>query len=725
MMNTRVRTVAALVVGCLVSACRTADVTLPPDVSFTADVGEVGQLQTTAWRVELVEGQVARSTLTVRNRCAAPHLFAIASSAAHLRFERRTNSVLIEARAQRRFGMRIDASGLAAGVYPSTIRVTCRDCVTEAGCRLDREVFPVELIVTNRAQRAIRGRVVDPSNTPVAGVRAQVPGRAATFTDATGEFTIADPPRSNRLAVSFSAPRFIDTTRIYDSRQQAGITDVLVIWPRSAPLRLDAERGGRLTFPAGHVTFPPRALIDEQGRPIRGDVDVSFSTFDVTDPRQYQSAPGDFTARLRDNSIRRLDTFGVFEIYVADNNGRRARLANGQTVAVALTVPEPLQTIVPDIVDSYRFEETTGLWIEEGTLTLAGNELQTDLTTIENPWNADLVMETTCINVTLDCKCGTAPADFSVAGEALNYSFEATKADPCENVKRNDTVDLTPSHDPKAVTITTPDLTTNCFDKGSCRDVIFHCAKKDAVNEDLDAYDNVSWEKSFYANDTNPAFADMVWQQGQVTHGGGQMTLELAECTAGDCKARKYTSGEYQSACFYRYGEYESSFTVVKEPGVVTTFFVYTGQPRHDEIDVEVLGRDPNSIDKCPAGQTVLQTNYFTNGKMITNGKTHERYTCLDYDATELAKPHPVKFVWSAGGIQWFADQDGDGALDPDPIRTVPSAGDDAPWPTQPGKIIVNMWAGSAAAKDWLGTFQYDKDKTYKATYDYIRHKPE
>ena len=576
--------------------------------------------------------------------------------------------------------------------------------------------------------RSITGRIVDPQDHAVGGVEVRLGDRLVGITDQKGRFVIRALPSNDRLAVSFSVRNYIDTTRVYDTRRNSSITDVLVIWPRSAPLSLNATQGGTLTFPAGTLTIPPRALLDDRKRPVEGDVRVSFSAFDVTDPVQYRSAPGDFTARMRDNSIRRLETFGVFEIYVEDERGRRADLADGQLAEVELVVPESLSP--PETVGSYSFEAASGLWVEVGAFQLTQRRrLATTLPTLLPPWNADDPLITTCIQVTADCSCsGSSTTGFSVQGQAVNYSFTALK-DECVNVKTNDTLALTPNNppmNPVAVEITTPSTITDCNTPSACRKVTFHCPSPLQVIAPLATLTSclglTDWYcADGYANDDDEF--GVFWEDQQITFGSGTMMLGLQPCSPSNpsnCDGKSYEAAQFQSTCYYGYGMYEAKFQAAAGSGVVTSFFTYTGPedgPRQDEIDIEIFGRPPADVG-CPANSlSALQTNYFVNGVVAGSEVIH----CLQYDARQQARRYG--FDWQPNSITWYADLNNDGdLLDPtDVIRTV-TAG---PLPTQPGKIMVNMWAAStdAGAVAWLGSFN-NADSPYVAIYHDIRYTP-
>jgi endo-1,3-1,4-beta-glycanase ExoK len=693
------------------------------------------------WRVEIEEGKSTRSTLTINNRCSAAHLFRIKSSAKFLRFEQPTDSVQIQAKSNKQIGLRFDATGLKIKVYRSKVIVECLDCKKEPGCNQDRDELPVEMIVVKANKivapgpsGSIIGRVVDPRNNPITGVEVRTPGQPVVLTNGKGEFDIRGLAATERLAVSFSAPGFIDSTRIYKVGVSSRITgNVVVIWPRATPASLDATRGGKLTFPGGTVSLPPNALIDESGRQLRGNVRVSFSALDVSDRRQIRSVPGDFTARMRNKTIRQLETFGVFEVLVEDSNRRRANLAPGKTAAVELFIPPALRRTAPNRVGLFSFDRSNGLWIEEGILRrIPGrNAYIGPVRSISTSWNADDPINTTCIKLQiLDEDNQPVPAGIRVEAEGVDYSglsptgYTQSDGTVCLSVKKCPASVRVKAYDPNnaavsscPVTISTPcnlANASNCGNPSLCplqpQQIVLPGG---TLYHDLNSDDPTNWHEAdewtnYDATATNPLSPYNVWwlDDNVIFWGDGLLRLRLEDTLTPAGKNVDYTSGEYRTNATYGYGTYEVCMKPAKGSGLMTSFFTYTNttenppSPQHDEIDIEFRGMNTQ----------VMWTNFFFNG----DDTNHEVQIPLGFDAADDF--HRYKFVWAANKIEWYVD----GILK----RTAVDLGSD-PLPIYPGKIMVNLWSGRPTATWLYLNAQYTPQNTpIYAYYDWIRYKP-
>jgi hypothetical protein len=338
----------------------------------------------------------------------------------------------------------------------------------------------------------VTGGVVDSRGRPVRGVEVQVPGRPPVRTNARGKFTLNKLAVTNRLAVSFSAPGFVNTTRVFPVRSGVSrVGNTVVIWPRAAPVALKSGKGGKVTFDqGGGLTIPPDSLVDKKGRPITGKVRVSLTYLDVSDPNQIRTAPGDFTALMQDGTVRTLESFGIFEVLVEDNTGRRAELATGKTAALELPVPRPKRGNTPRAVGLFSFEVASGQWIPAGSLVLSDDGLTYNgfVSQVNVSWNADDPVDTACIRVQVfephfpNPPHGPPAANCHVVATGVSYSgvsdgYTDTNGEICLLVKLNaqvtleavSTVDFT--HRSVPIVITSPNIvagTADCANVAKC-----------------------------------------------------------------------------------------------------------------------------------------------------------------------------------------------------------------------------------------------------------------
>ncbi len=195
----------------------------------------------------------------------------------------------------------------------------------------------------------------------------------------------------------------------------------------------------------------------------------------------------------------------------------------------------------------------------------------------------------------------------------------------------------------------------------------------------------------FFASDgwTNGSCFDCGWYKQNTSFEGGVLNLTIDKDHSGQYN---YSAAEYRTTDFYGYGYYETSMQAIKNDGVVSSFFTYTGPSDNnpwDEIDIEILGKDT----------TKVQLNYYTNG--IGN---HEYMYDLGFDASKGF--HTYGFDWQQDHITWYIDG-----------KAVYTAYDNIP--STPGKIMMNVWPGKGV-DDWLNPF--DGNTPLTARYQWVTY---
>lgn len=187
---------------------------------------------------------------------------------------------------------------------------------------------------------------------------------------------------------------------------------------------------------------------------------------------------------------------------------------------------------------------------------------------------------------------------------------------------------------------------------------------------------------------SNGDMFDCVWDPRNVGFSQGEMTLKI---DGNGYSGFRYTGGELRTQSYFGYGLFTVSMKPIKNPGVVTSFFTYTGPTDGtdwDEIDIEFLGYDT----------TKVQFNYFTKGQ-----GHHEFLYDLGFDASE--EFHTYGFRWSQDFIAWYVDG-----------KEVYRATELLP--KIPGKIMMNAWPG-IGVDDWL--HPYNGQTPLTGHYQWVR----
>lgn len=183
------------------------------------------------------------------------------------------------------------------------------------------------------------------------------------------------------------------------------------------------------------------------------------------------------------------------------------------------------------------------------------------------------------------------------------------------------------------------------------------------------------WHVADYEFD-HPKF-DTDWRRGQVRADAG-LTLMLDPQKAG---LNRFAGASIRREDTSHYGRYEVELQAARGAGLVTGFFTYTGPhygTRHDEIDIEFLGRNTRQ----------MHVAWFVDGALTNH------YIDLGFDAAD--QPRRYAFEWWPDRLAWFVE---------DRLIFEHHARDGA-IPTVPGRLFANLWAADPSISGWAGTTQ-------------------
>lgn len=137
------------------------------------------------------------------------------------------------------------------------------------------------------------------------------------------------------------------------------------------PGKRPPEKYKRECGPGIRLQIPANSLVDANGNPPAGNVQVSLSTVDLMSPEQM---PGDYTVRLPAGT-QVMQSYGAGTIEVAAA-GKNYNLKPGAQATVILPV-DPSQLAaggpLPATIPVLFYDEKKGEWIPEGTAKLQGS----------------------------------------------------------------------------------------------------------------------------------------------------------------------------------------------------------------------------------------------------------------------------------------------------------------------------------------------------------------
>jgi len=159
--------------------------------------------------------------------------------------------------------------------------------------------------------------------------------------------------------------------------------------------------------------------------------------------------PGDYTTSV--GTV--IESFGAMEVNFKDNTGAQLKLTTGQTATIRIPVSAANQGTAAATMPAFYYNASTGQWVQEGTLTLAGtapNQYYEGTVTHFSYWNADQVYSTTCISGRVVDASGNPIANARVETQGRDYNgtsetYTAANGTFTVNAKANSMVIITAS----------------------------------------------------------------------------------------------------------------------------------------------------------------------------------------------------------------------------------------------------------------------------------------
>jgi endo-1,3-1,4-beta-glycanase ExoK len=144
---------------------------------------------------------------------------------------------------------------------------------------------------------------------------------------------------------------------------------------------------------------------------------------------------------------------------------------------------------------------------------------------------------------------------------------------------------------------------------------------------------------------------------------------------------REFACGEVQTRKRFGYGTYEVRMKTADGSGLNSAFFTYIGpadKKPHDEIDFEVLGKNPAKV----------QLNQYIAAK-----GGNEKLVDVPGGANNGFNDYA--FVWEQSRLRYYVNG-----------QMVHEVTDPAKLPTHAQKIFVSLW-GTDTLSGWMGAFNY------------------
>lgn len=185
--------------------------------------------------------------------------------------------------------------------------------------------------------------------------------------------------QEGNIVVNFAKKGYISTARTAPA-DGSGRLDVVMVLAQRSP-EFPAPSGSTVTVPntespgsgSMRIDLPAGGYKDSQGNEYTGmvKVDAAYLTPDAED--FANAMPGNLSAVRFDNSPVQLVSWGMVAVQLLGDNDQKLQLTGEKKAKLTFPIPDKFRgTTLPDSIPLWTFNETKGLWEEEGVARLDG-----------------------------------------------------------------------------------------------------------------------------------------------------------------------------------------------------------------------------------------------------------------------------------------------------------------------------------------------------------------
>ena len=256
---------------------------------------------------------------------------------------------------------------------------SCRKDVDEQTSTTDLHNPPVidladfqEEVVNVTASLA--GVVYDEAGQPVVGASVTLKGLNRT-TDERGSFVFRQVTMNSKgtFVLVKKAGYFNGSTRFFPKEGSQNYANIKLLSKTSIG-SFSSNSGGEVSSLDGiKLSFPANSIITSAGQLYDGNVNVAARWIDPTANDLAEIMPGNLQGVNRFNDEVAMATYGMMAVELTDDSGQELNVGNSQKAELTFPVPAELQDNSPNEIPLWYFNEDYGLWQEEGSASLVGD----------------------------------------------------------------------------------------------------------------------------------------------------------------------------------------------------------------------------------------------------------------------------------------------------------------------------------------------------------------
>ncbi len=252
-------------------------------------------------------------------------------------------------------------------------------------------VTPTPPDLTTKVNSSISGFVTDENELPVKNANVSV-GTSTSITDKYGYFEIKNVQVvQNAAMVTITKTGYFKGIKTYIATAGKAAFFRIKLIPKTTSGTVNGTSGGTVTLASNlSILFPASAFVNAStNAAYTGTVSVSAFKIDPTSADLDRIMPGDLRGLNTDGNLQILTSYGMAAVELTGAGGELLQIATGKKATMTMPIPTTIIASAPATIPLWYFNETNGLWKQEGSATKIGNNYVGDVSHFSF-WNYDV-----------------------------------------------------------------------------------------------------------------------------------------------------------------------------------------------------------------------------------------------------------------------------------------------------------------------------------------------
>ncbi|MFT3908685.1 MAG: carboxypeptidase-like regulatory domain-containing protein [Ferruginibacter sp.] len=257
--------------------------------------------------------------------------------------------------------------------------------------------------LTTKVNASVSGFVIDETNAPVQGAEVKAGTAMPVTTDQYGYFEIKNTDVVKTAAfVTVSKAGYFKGIKTWGATAGKSAFFRIKLMTKTIAGTVDAAAGGNVTLPGGLAIGLPAGgvVVALNNAAYTGSVNVAVKWLNPEAADLTETMPGDLRGLDDAGTMKGLTTFGMAAVELTNASGELLQVASGKKATITMPLSSLLSASAPTTIPLWYFDESNGLWKQEGSATKTGNSYVGEVSHFSF-WNCDLPNATVPLTFTV------------------------------------------------------------------------------------------------------------------------------------------------------------------------------------------------------------------------------------------------------------------------------------------------------------------------------------